>query len=135
MSANKNIKKFIILFAFNLCTQIKIFTKYIFTNKQITVHYYIYRRSRCLRLLWLVVDASGWSWMPPAACGCSWLVVGIRWHICKRHPGGHATQLLSAAAVSLPNQGFGVKFRDAITLIINYLSNPLGRAFVECFIG
>lgn len=43
--------------------------------------------------------------------------------------------LLSAAGVSLPNQGFGVKFRDAITLIVNYLSNPLGRAFVECFIG
>ena len=32
-------------------------------------------------------------------------------------------------AVSLLNQGFGVKFRDTIALIVNYLDTPFGRAF------
>ncbi len=73
---------------------------------------------------------SSWWW---------WLVVSSWWwwlvHICSQQHRRTHVGLLSAAGVSLPNQGFGVKFRDAITLIINYLSTPLGRAFVEYFIG
>ena len=49
--------------------------------------------------------------------------------------GGHTLDSSARQAVSLLNQGFGVESTDAIALIINYLSTPLGRAFVECFIG
>ena len=40
--ANIFIKKFMFLFAFNLCKQINLFTKHIFANKDITIPYYIY---------------------------------------------------------------------------------------------
>ena len=40
--ANIFIKKFIFLFAFNLCKQIKLFAKHIFANKYINTPYYIY---------------------------------------------------------------------------------------------
>ena len=40
--ANIFIKKFMILFVFNLYKQINLFTKHIFTNKFITTSYYIY---------------------------------------------------------------------------------------------
>lgn len=93
----------------------------------------------CSGCLWSLVGARGCSgcsgclwvlvvlWMPPAAPaarGCLWLLwllVGIRLHICKRHPSGHATQLLSAAAVSPPNQSFRVESTNTIALIISYL--------------
>lgn len=46
------------------------------------------------------------------------------------HPGGHAQSSSVRRAVLLLNQGFGMKFRDAIALIINYLGAPLGKAFI-----
>lgn len=46
------------------------------------------------------------------------------------HPGGHAQSSSVRRAVLLLNQGFGMKFRDAIALIINYLGAPLGEAFI-----
>ena len=42
LHANVFIKKFMLLFAFNLYTQINLFIKHIFTNKFITTPYYIY---------------------------------------------------------------------------------------------
>ena len=51
------------------------------------------------------------------------------------HQGGHTTRLLSAAGVSLLNQGFWVEFTDAIALIINYLGVPFGCAFAEWYVG
>lgn len=42
------------------------------------------------------------------------------------HPGGHAQSSSVRRAVLLQNQGFGVKFKDAIALIINYLGAPFG---------
>ena len=93
--------------------------------------------------LWLLVVL----WMPPAACGCLlclwlppaapaargciWLLVGIRWHICKRHQSGHATQLLSAAAVSPPNQSFRVESTNTIALIISYLGFTIRTCSTE----
>ena len=47
------------------------------------------------------------------------------------HQGGHAQSSSVRRSVSLPNQGFGVEFTDAIALIINYLGSPFGRAFAE----
>ena len=42
LRANIFIKKFMFLFAFNLCKQINLFTKRIFANKYINTPYYIY---------------------------------------------------------------------------------------------
>lgn len=47
------------------------------------------------------------------------------------HPGRAHTGLLSAAALSLLNQGFGVEFTDAIALIINYLGVPFRICFTK----
>lgn len=44
-------------------------------------------------------------------------------------------RLLSVAAVLLLTQGFGVKFKSAIALIINYLGSPFGWAFTERCVG
>lgn len=47
------------------------------------------------------------------------------------HPGRAHTGLLSAAALSLLNQGFGVEFTDVIALIINYLGVPFRICFTK----
>ena len=51
------------------------------------------------------------------------------------HPGGHAQSSSVRRAVLLLNQGFGVKFKDAIALIINYLGAPFGWTFTERYVG
>jgi hypothetical protein len=51
------------------------------------------------------------------------------------HPGGHAQSSSVRRAVLLLNQGFGVKFKDAIALIINYLGAPFGWTFTEQYVG
>lgn len=61
-----------------------------------------------------------------------WCGVGVLGGIYPaEHQGGHAQSSSVWRSVSLPNQGFGVEFTDAIALIINYLGSPFGRAFAE----
>lgn len=117
------------IFAFNLYAQINLFIKHIFTNKFITIPYYIYTdrwsAPRCLVVI--LVPGGGprggpgvlggdW-WLPSVECssvllGAWWWLVSswCRWHICKQHPGGHATRLLSAAG-SLASES---KFRGEV---------------------
>ena len=78
----------------------------------------------------------GCSWMPPAACG----LLGVLLAACGVLVGARGSVGIYAAdtqagtprrssarrAVLLLNQGFGVKFKDAIALIINYLGATFG---------
>ena len=86
----------------------------------------------CSGCLWALVGARGRSWvLAPWWCVGGWcgsFRAGAVAYM-QPTPGGHATRLPSAAEVSLLNQGFGVKFRNTIALIINYLDTPFGRAF------
>lgn len=66
--------------------------------------------------------------LPPLAARPRGGGVGIYASHGLRGEGRHDTVWRS---VSLPNQGFGVEFTDAIALIINYLGSPFGRAFAE----
>ena len=73
--ANIFIKKFIILFAFNLYKQINLFTQHIFANKYINTPYYIYT-VECPRCL-----VSSWCrWCPPwwlVSSWCRWRPRGV----------------------------------------------------------
>lgn len=96
--------------------------------------------------------ASGYLW---GACGCSLLLVGAACGALVDASGclwgawgargsvgiyaadtqaGTPRRSSARRAVLLLNQGFGVKFKDAIALIINYLGAPFG-AFTERCIG
>ena len=105
------------IFAFNLYTQINLFIKHIFTNKFITIPYYIYTdrwsAPRCLVVI--LVPGGG-----PRGVG------GI---YANNTQAGTPRGSSARRAVLLLNQSFGVKFKDAIALIINYLGAPLGWAF------
>ena len=60
------------LFAFNLCKQISLFAKHIFTNKYITTHYYIYScfvRFSPLPVLMLCQVAASLVVPPPPPAG------------------------------------------------------------------
>ena len=78
--ANIFIKKFIILFAFNLYKQINLFTQHIFANKYINTPYYIYTVEcpRCLVSSWCRWCPPWWlpSWCPPWWL-VSFLVAGV----------------------------------------------------------
>ena len=100
------------IFAFNLYTQINLFIKHIFTNKFITIPYYIYGSVECSS-----VPGGGW---------CPRGVGGI---YANNTQAGTPRGSSARRAVLLLNQSFGVKFKDAIALIINYLGAPLGWAF------
>lgn len=68
----------------------------------------------------------GCSWMPPAACG---VLVGARGSVgiyAADTQAGTPRRSSARRAVLLLNQGFGVKFKDAIALIINYLGATFG---------
>lgn len=62
---------------------------------------------------------------------CWW----CRPHISSRSPRWARAKFLSAAAVSLVNRNCRASFMNAIALIINYLSVPLGVAFVGRYIS
>lgn len=97
------------LFTFNLCKQINLFIKHVFTNKFVTIPYYIYNcfaaapRGAFLVFLVSVVEVPPfWWWLPPWCSWCSWcqwwrclpgvpvVARGVRPHICSQSTGGYA---------------------------------------------
>ena len=97
------------LFAFNLYIQINLFIKHIFTNKFITIPYYIYGGVLLGGWLCLLASSPAYS-QPDTQTGT---------------PRGSSAR----RAVSRLNRSCRARLIDAITLIINYLSAPFGCAF------
>ena len=109
-----------ILFAFNLYTQINLFVKHIFTNKFITTPYYIRLSApRCLVSSWCLVPGGWWC-----------LLASSPAYSQPDTQTGTPRGSSARRAVSRLNRSCKVRLIDAITLIINYLGAPLGCAFI-----
>ena len=113
---NFSIKKLSNTFVFNVYLQLYIVCLQIYIYDYI--HFYIWP-------FFGVGGATPWCWwcLSGVSGGAPWW---CRPHISSRSP---------RRAVLLLNQGFGVKFKDVIALIINYLGAPFGWTFTERYVG